>query len=74
VQTFCHDRQFPKGLIWRLFNYFYHEDVIDEEIFLRWKEDVNDEYQGKDKALLQVNSWLTWLQEADTEDDDEEET
>lgn len=74
VQTFCHDRQFPKGLIWRLFNYFYHEDVIDEEIFLKWKEDVNDEYQGKDKALLQVNSWLTWLQEADTEDDDEEET
>lgn len=72
VQNFCHEQKFPKGLIWRLFNYFYHEDVIDEEIFLKWKEDVNDEYSGKDKALTQVNSWLTWLQEADTEEDDED--
>lgn len=69
TQTFCYQKDFPKGLIRQLFNYFYNEDVIDEEVFFRWKDDVNDDYEGKQKALFQVNSWLVWLQEADTEDD-----
>nr|CAB3241846.1 eukaryotic translation initiation factor 4 gamma 2 [Phallusia mammillata] len=72
VQVFCHGAKFPKGLMLRLFDLLYHEDIIDEEIFLKWKEDVNDEYPGKGKSLFQVNSWLTWLEEADTEDDEED--
>uniref|UniRef100_H2Z554 W2 domain-containing protein n=1 Tax=Ciona savignyi TaxID=51511 RepID=H2Z554_CIOSA len=71
VQTFCHDQDFPKGLMLRMFNLLYNEDVIDEESFIAWKEDVNSDFPGKGKALFQVNSWLTWLQEADTEEDDE---
>uniref|UniRef100_F6R3K6 W2 domain-containing protein n=1 Tax=Ciona intestinalis TaxID=7719 RepID=F6R3K6_CIOIN len=72
VQAFCHDKDFPKGLLLRMFNLLYNEDVIDEEVFISWKEDVNSNFPGKGKALFQVNSWLTWLQEADTEDDDDE--
>lgn len=71
VQVFCYQNQFPKGLMLRLFNSLYAEDVIDEEVFLKWKEDVNDNYEGKGKALFQVNGWLTWLQEPDTEDEEE---
>jgi len=71
VQVFCYQNQFPKGLMLRLFNSLYAEDVIDEDVFLKWKEDVNDNYEGKGKALFQVNGWLTWLQEPDTEDEEE---
>uniref|UniRef100_H2Z561 W2 domain-containing protein n=1 Tax=Ciona savignyi TaxID=51511 RepID=H2Z561_CIOSA len=59
VQTFCHDQDFPKGLMLRMFNLLYNEDVIDEESFIAWKEDVNSDFPGKGKALFQVNSWLT---------------
>lgn len=29
-------------------------EIIEEEAFLAWKEDVNQEYPGKGKALFQV--------------------
>jgi hypothetical protein len=29
-------------------------DIVDERSFLQWKEDVNDAYLGKGKALFQV--------------------
>lgn len=29
-------------------------EIIEEEAFLSWKEDVNQEYPGKGKALFQV--------------------
>jgi len=46
---------------------------VDEHVFLKWKEDVNDSYPGKGKALFQVNQWLTWLEEAESEEEDEDE-
>jgi len=73
LQVFCFSRQFPKGMLLRWFVALYEADVIDEHVFLRWKEDVNDSYPGKGKALFQVNQWLTWLEEAESEDEDEEE-
>ena len=30
-------------------------EVIEEEIYLKWKEEVNDQFPGKGKALFQVN-------------------
>ena len=38
----------------RLFSYWYEMDVVDEEAFLRWKEDISQEYPGKGDALFQV--------------------
>merc|ERR1711941_239489 len=73
LQVFCFSRTFPKGMLLRWFVSLYEADIIDENVFLKWKEDVNDSYPGKGKALFQVNQWLTWLEEAESEDEDEDE-
>ncbi len=54
LQVFCHELGFPKGLLLRNFNNFYDMDILEERAFLQWKEDVNDAYAGKGKALFQV--------------------
>ena len=54
LQVFCFNNKFPKGLMLRWFVALYEADIIEEHSFLRWKEDVNDMYQGKGKALFQV--------------------
>ena len=38
----------------RWFMALYENDIIEEGSFLKWKEDVNDTYPGKGKALFQV--------------------
>ena len=43
------------GLLRRLFMNLYDLEVIEEDAFLRWKEDLNDEFPGKGKALFQVS-------------------
>ena len=48
------DEFFYVGMLLRLFMDFYDMEVVEEEVFLRWKEEVNDEYPGKGKALFQV--------------------
>ena len=61
LQVFCFSRSFPKGMLLRWFVALYEEDIIDEHVFLNWKEDVNDSKPGKGKALSQVNLWLHQL-------------
>jgi len=73
LQVFCFSRGFPKGMLLRWFVSLYEADIVDEHVFLKWKEDVNDSYPGKGKALFQVNQWLTWLEEAESEEEDDEE-
>lgn len=34
--------------------YFYDMEIVEEEVFLKWKEDITDFYPGKGKALFQV--------------------
>ena len=53
-QVFCHEKGFPKGLLLRNFVNFYEFDILDEMAFRQWKEDVNDTFPGKGKALFQV--------------------
>jgi len=72
LQVFCFQRGFPKGQLLRWFVALYEADIVDESAFLNWKEDVNDTYPGKGKALFQVNQWLTWLEEAESEEEDDE--
>jgi len=59
------------GMLCRWFKYLYANDVVEEDAFLNWKEEVTDKYPGKGTALFQVNTWLTLLQEAESEEDDE---
>ena len=42
------------GLLLRIFSYWYDMDVIEEESFFKWKEDVHQQYPGKGLALFQV--------------------
>jgi len=34
----------------------YDLEIVEEEAFLKWKEELNDEYPGKGKALFQVRT------------------
>ncbi|KAF6029164.1 EIF4G2 [Bugula neritina] len=72
LQVFCYENNFPKGMMLRVFTYLYDLEIVDEEVFLQWKEDINEDYPGKGKALFQVNQWLTWLEQAESESDDDE--
>ncbi|XP_022106405.1 eukaryotic translation initiation factor 4 gamma 2-like [Acanthaster planci] len=73
LQVHCNNSGFPKGMLLRFFVNFYNMEVIEEEAFLKWKEDISDEHPGKGKALFQVNQWLTWLATAEEEEDSEDE-
>jgi translation initiation factor 4G len=72
IQVYAYNNNSPKGLILRLFSNLYDMDVIDEEAYIHWKEEVNELHPGKGKALFQVNQWLTWLEQASEESDDED--
>lgn len=45
---------FPSGMLLRYFVNLYDMEIIEEEAFLSWKEDLTQEYPGKGKALFQV--------------------
>lgn len=64
---------FPRGQLLRWFMTLYDLEIVEEEAFIRWKEDVTDAYPGKGQALFQVNQWLTWLQEAESEEEEGDE-
>jgi len=72
LQIHCHAKAFPKGMLLRYFVNFYDMEIIEEEAFLAWKEDITQEFPGKGKALFQVNQWLTWLETAEEEESEEE--
>lgn len=42
------------GLLLRLFMNLYNFEVIDEDAFMQWKEELNDVHPGKGQALFQV--------------------
>lgn len=69
---FC-ELGFPRGQLLRWFIALYELEIVEEEAFLTWKEDVTDAYPGKGQALFQVNQWLTWLQEAESEEEEGDE-
>ncbi|XP_072320773.1 eukaryotic translation initiation factor 4 gamma 2a isoform X2 [Eucyclogobius newberryi] len=72
LQVQCNSKGFPKGMLLRYFVHFYDLEIIEEEAFLSWKEDITQDYPGKGKALFQVNQWLTWLETAEEEESEDE--
>ncbi|EHB01127.1 Eukaryotic translation initiation factor 4 gamma 2 [Heterocephalus glaber] len=72
LQVHCYNSNFPKGMLLSFFVHFYDMEIIEEEAFLTWKEDVTQEFPGKGKALFQVNQWVTWLETAEKEESEEE--
>ena len=73
AQAACYRLDFPPDLMNGIFQALYDADVVSEEAFDRWREDVTDITPGKTKALFQVNAFLTWLREADEEEEDDDE-
>ena len=67
LQTIAYKNNFPKELLLRLFVYSYDLDIIEEDAYFKWKEDINDDIPGKGKALFQVSKWLQWLEHASEE-------
>lgn len=57
LQAFCHDLNFPKGMLLRWFVMLYDLEILEEDAFLKWKEDLTDTTPGKGKALFQVSSF-----------------
>lgn len=53
----------------KLFFQLYNVDVVFEDAYGVWREDVTNETPGKEQALFQVNEFLQWL---DTAAEDEE--
>uniref|UniRef100_A0A3B4B591 Eukaryotic translation initiation factor 4 gamma 2 n=1 Tax=Periophthalmus magnuspinnatus TaxID=409849 RepID=A0A3B4B591_9GOBI len=72
LQVHCNTQGFPKGMLLRYFVHFYDMEIIEEEAFLAWKEDITQEFPGKGKALFQVNQWLTWLETAEEEESEDD--
>uniref|UniRef100_A0A668A5Q8 Eukaryotic translation initiation factor 4 gamma 2 n=1 Tax=Myripristis murdjan TaxID=586833 RepID=A0A668A5Q8_9TELE len=72
LQVHCNAKSFPKGMLLRYFVNFYDMEIIEEEAFLAWKEDITQEFPGKGKALFQVNQWLTWLETAEEEESEDD--
>lgn len=48
-------------MLLRFFVHFYDMEIIEEEAFLAWKEDITQEFPGKGKALFQVSLLLEIL-------------
>ncbi|XP_066278711.1 eukaryotic translation initiation factor 4 gamma 2-like isoform X1 [Branchiostoma lanceolatum] len=72
LQVHCFNNGFPKGMLLRMFMMMYDLEIAEEDAFFRWKEDINDEFPGKGKALFQVNTWLQWLETAEEDESEEE--
>lgn len=71
VQSFYHGLDFPKGALLRWFHMLYDMEIVDDDVYFIWKEEINDEYPGKGQALFQVNTWLNWLAEAESEEEED---
>lgn len=71
LQSFYHGLDFPKGSLLRWFHMLYDMNIVDDDVFFIWKEEINDEFPGKGQALFQVNTWLNWLAEAESEEEED---
>jgi len=70
VQVFCHECDFEKDLVKRLFYALYECDIVVEDTFTMWKEDTENSEPGKRAALLHANAFLQWLATAEEEDEE----
>lgn len=71
LQTFYYNLDFPKGALLRWFHMLYDMNIVDDDVFFIWKEEINDGVPGKGQALFQVNTWLNWLAEDDSDEEEE---
>ena len=80
LQGFFSDLGFPLGdkgvpVLVKVFQEMYERDVLTEDCFHDWRNDIHNTTPGHDKALLQTQPWFEWLENAEEEEGagDEEE-
>merc|ERR1711908_42973 len=56
VQAFCNTLSFPSGLLKKIFYHLYNEDVVFEEAYSVWREDLGDSTPGKMEALVHARN------------------
>ena len=54
LQTYADSKGFPKYLLPHLFNQMYDLELIEEEAFYVWKDEINENYPNKGQALFHV--------------------
>lgn len=64
IQLFANELDHPVGLMTALFNNFYVDEVISEDTYFRWQDDVEDTTPGKSQAIREVEKWLSCLTQA----------
>lgn len=67
MQVYANSKGFPKYFLAHLFNQMYDLEIIEEEAFLQWKDEINENYPNKGQALFHLQRWFNWLQEASEE-------
>ena len=55
-----------------VFHNLYDKDILPDDAFVAWADDVTTEYEGKMKVLIQVTKYITWLKENDDESEEDE--
>jgi len=60
----------PNKLLHTMFEKLYDDEIISEDAFFLWeKNDDPSEQEGKGVALKSCTQFLTWLREAENEED-----
>jgi translation initiation factor 4G len=54
MQVYVGSKGFPKYLLAHLFNAMYDLELIEEEAFYAWKDEINENYPNKGQALFHV--------------------
>jgi hypothetical protein len=81
IQVYCHNIKFPKVdvkgqpkyYIEQLFQVLYGNELIEDAAFQAWADDDNDDYPGRVNAIVQTTAFISFLNEAPDEGDEEEE-
>ncbi len=61
-------------MLQQIFNTLYDQDVLSEETFDAWEKCTDPaEQEGKGVAIKSTMQFLTWVKEADNEQDEESE-
>lgn len=69
VQQFFQEASSRKGLMRRLLQDLYQGEVLREETYTKWRDDVKDQTPGKVQAITDVSAWLQELAEQEEEED-----
>ena len=67
LQVHCYNSNSQKSMLL----HFADMEIIEEKAFLTWKENIIQEFPGKYKAVFLVNQWLSWLETAEEESEEE---